>query len=163
MDRSDAGVIMIMFAALVLAFLVLLIAWLIEPEPLEVRSRHRGLDITELVTPGALTEQERRNSATSPDGSNIILEDGAWVQVAGEDGALAQQYSAQKIDPLPDGWMEMERSLRSAAYASHSSRVSVLPSGRASQASLTSSTMRKVVHTSGGIITLLGFVTTYSV
>ena len=107
--RGAASVFLIMFAALVLAFLVLLIAWLIEPEPLEVRSRHRGLDITELVTPGALTDQERLNSGSTPDGSNIILEDGAWVQVAGEDGSLAQQYSAQKIDPLPDGWMEMER------------------------------------------------------
>ena len=107
--RGAASVFLIMLAALVLACLVLLIAWLIEPEPLTVRSRHRGLDITELVTPGTLTEQERRNSGNNPDGSNIILEDGAWVQVAGEDGALAQQYSAQKIDPLPDGWMEMER------------------------------------------------------
>lgn len=107
--RGAASVFLIMFAALVLAFLVLLIAWLIEPEPLKVRSRHRGLDITELVTPGVLTDQERLNSGTTPDGSNIVLEDGAWVQVAGEDGTLAQQYSAQKIDPLPDGWMEMER------------------------------------------------------
>ena len=107
--RGSATVLWVMIGAIVLASLVVMAAWLIEPEPLEARVRHRDLDITELVTPDALTEEERRSSGFKPEGSNIVLEEGAWVQVAGDDGSLAQQYSAQKIDPLPDGWLEMVR------------------------------------------------------
>ena len=107
--RGSAVVVWAMVGGLLLATLFVLGAWLIEPEPLKSRVRHRDLDITELVTPDSLTEDEGRNSQFTPDGSNLVLEQGAWVQVAGDDGTLAQQYSAQRIDPLPDGWMEMQR------------------------------------------------------
>ena len=35
------------------------------------------------------------------------LDQGAWVQVAGKDGRVAQQYTAQKIDPQPGAFMSM--------------------------------------------------------
>ena len=107
--RGSAMVIWVILGGLLLAGVFVLAAWLIEPEPVKTRTRHRDLDITELVVPDRLTDEEGRNSQFTPDGSNLVLEEGAWVQVAGDDGTLAQQYSAQRIDPLPDGWMEMQR------------------------------------------------------
>ncbi|MEC9157503.1 MAG: hypothetical protein VYB77_05190 [Planctomycetota bacterium] len=98
-----------MSAGILLAVLFLVGAWLIEPEPLKQRTRHHDIDITELVVPESLSEEELSDTSLRPDGSNVLLEEGAWVQVAGPDGSLAQQYSAQRIDPLPDGWMEMQR------------------------------------------------------
>lgn len=92
-----------------LAVVVVLIGWLIEPEPTRDRRRHRQLDVTDLVTPEALTDSEREKASTSPESSNVKLEDGAWVQVADATGRLQQQYSAERIDPLPDGWLEMAR------------------------------------------------------
>jgi hypothetical protein len=92
-----------------LSLVVILLGWFMEPEPTRDRRRHRELDVTDLVTPEALTESERESATTSPESSNVKLEDGAWVQVADSDGRLQQQYSAERIDPLPDGWLEMTR------------------------------------------------------
>ena len=96
-------------SGVVLAIAVIYVGWLIEPEPTETRRRHRDLDVTDLVTPDALTDAERARATTTPEGSTVKLEDGAWVQVAGPTGTLEQQYSAERIDPLPDGWLKMVR------------------------------------------------------
>ena len=87
----------------------MLIVWFIEPEPIERRERHRDVDVAELVTPGSLSREEREDTTAGIESSAIKLEQGAWVQVADEDGGLAQQYSADRIDPLPSGLLEMER------------------------------------------------------
>lgn len=107
--RGSATVAWALGAGILLAIAVVVIGWLIEPEPTEFRKRHRNVDVTDLVTPGELTSEERSRATASPDGSAITLEDGAWVQVADEEGRLAQQYSAERIDPMPDGWLEMAR------------------------------------------------------
>jgi hypothetical protein len=96
-------------SGLVLAASLLVLVWLIEPEPIERRERHRDVDVTELVTPGALSEEEREEADANMESSAIKLEQGAWVQVADDDGGLAQQYSADRIDPLPNGLLEMQR------------------------------------------------------
>ena len=88
---------------------LMLIVWFIEPEPIERRERHRDVDVAELVTPGSLSREEREDTTAGIESSAIKLEQGAWVQVADEDGGLAQQYSADRIDPLPSGLLEMER------------------------------------------------------
>ncbi|MDA0802839.1 MAG: hypothetical protein O2819_03680 [Planctomycetota bacterium] len=44
---------------------------------------------------------------SSPTG--MQLEKGGWVQVANPDGTLAQQYSAQRLDPEPGQWLAMEQ------------------------------------------------------
>ena len=92
-----------------LAVFVIVVGWLIEPEPTRDRRRHRQFEVTDLVTPEALTDSERQSASTSPENANVKLEDGAWVQVADASGRLEQQYSAERIDPLPDGWLEMSR------------------------------------------------------
>ncbi|MDG2031550.1 MAG: LPS export ABC transporter periplasmic protein LptC [Phycisphaerales bacterium] len=96
-------------SGVLLSLVVILVGWFMEPEPTRDRRRHRQLDVTDLVTPEALTESERERASTSPESSNVKLEDGAWVQVADSDGRLQQQYSAERIDPLPDGWLQMTR------------------------------------------------------
>ncbi len=96
-------------SGLVIAAALLVLVWVIEPEPIERRERHRDVDVTELVTPGALSQEEREEADTSMESSAIKLEQGAWVQVADDDGGLAQQYSADRIDPLPNGLLEMQR------------------------------------------------------
>ncbi len=87
----------------------MVVVWFIEPEPIERRERHRDVDVTELVTPGSLSQEELEDTNASIESSAIQLEQGAWVQVADDDGELAQQYSADRIDPLPNGLLEMQR------------------------------------------------------
>jgi len=38
---------------------------------------------------------------------NVQIDEKAWVQVAGKDGRLAQQYMAEKFDPQPGAFMAM--------------------------------------------------------
>jgi hypothetical protein len=65
-----------------------------------------GADGSAAQTPGALSEAERRASAETF--TRAQLEAGAWVQVADENGRLAQQYSARSLTPLPDGELALE-------------------------------------------------------
>lgn len=41
--------------------------------------------------------------------SGMRLEQGGWVQIARPDGSLAQQYSAERLDPEPGQWLSMEQ------------------------------------------------------
>lgn len=55
------------------------------------------------LRPSALTESERSGgSGPMSARSTARLEEGAWVQVAGPDGRIKQQYRAAQINPLPD-------------------------------------------------------------
>ncbi len=65
-----------------------------------------GADGGTARTPGALSDAERRASAETF--TRAQLEEGAWVQVADENGRLAQQYSARSLTPLPDGELALE-------------------------------------------------------
>lgn len=107
--RGAITVLWAILSGVVLAAALLVLVWVIEPEPIERRERHRDVDVTELVTPGSLSEKERTETDTNMESSAIKLEQGAWVQVADDDGGLAQQYSADRIDPLPNGLLEMQR------------------------------------------------------
>lgn len=62
-----------------------------------------------LADPEALTPQEQEAAAAGIDPeSGVRLEAGAWVEVADpKTGRLAQRYSAEKVDPLPDQWVRM--------------------------------------------------------
>jgi hypothetical protein len=107
--RGAITVLWAIMSGLLLAVGLIVLVWLIEPQPLERRERHRDVDVTELVTPGSLSKEEREETNAKLESSAIKLELGAWVQVAGSDGELAQQYSADRIDPLPNGLLEMQR------------------------------------------------------
>jgi hypothetical protein len=65
---------------------------------------------TDLPEPTPLTEEERRGAARGLDADATVgLERGAWVQVAAPDGSLEQEYRADRVEPLPDGWVRLER------------------------------------------------------
>ncbi len=69
--------------------------------------RHRTTPIEELVAPRPLSAQERAAAQSRASGTTVQLEQGAWVQVAGKDGRVAQQYAAERIDPQPSAFMGM--------------------------------------------------------
>ncbi len=74
----------------------------------EPMTRRRLVDLDRIVVPASPTEDELETPATDIDRDTIAsLRDGASVQVADEDGRLAQEYGAARIDPLPDDWIAM--------------------------------------------------------
>ena len=90
---------------------IVLGAWLIDrgraPAPGPARVRERP--VADLVAPAPLSEQER--GGTGPrfgSQESVRLEQGAWVQVADRAGRLKQQYTASRIDPLPDKRLDMQ-------------------------------------------------------
>jgi hypothetical protein len=60
-----------------------------------------------MVEPTPLTDDERESARRPGAPGSIALERGAWVQVAGADGQLEQQYSATKLDPEPGAYLSM--------------------------------------------------------
>ncbi len=68
-----------------------------------VREKGNRLDdAVDILRPSAPTDAEfQRSSANIGEQASLQLSDGAWIQVADEDGRLAQQYSAQRLEPLP--------------------------------------------------------------
>lgn len=60
-----------------------------------------------MVEPTPLTDAERESARRPGAPGAIALERGAWVQVAGADGRLEQQYSATKLDPEPGAYLSM--------------------------------------------------------
>ncbi len=63
----------------------------------------------DVVSPGKLNPDEARGGRAFGEGSMVELEEGAWVQVTDDAGRLSQQYSAQRVEPLPDRLMQLER------------------------------------------------------
>jgi hypothetical protein len=61
----------------------------------------------ELVTPGRLTEEEQRaDRASEPGVAELGSLAGGWIQVANDEGELAQQYRFEHLDPNPEGMGE---------------------------------------------------------
>jgi hypothetical protein len=97
---------------------VLAVAWVLD------RGDARSTDVappqahvTPLV-PGALTAEERSRAGTKAGANDPVrLQAGGWVQVAGPDGKLKQQYQAAQTDPLPDKRVAMKQP-RAVLYGS---------------------------------------------
>ena len=71
--------------------------------------RQRAVPVTELVVPTPLSEQERAGGGPRfGSQESVRLTEGAWVQVADAKGNLKQQYTAARIDPLPDKRLSMD-------------------------------------------------------
>lgn len=67
-------------------------------------------DFAEL-TLDPLNEEERRQSSENPDDINVRLTEGAFISGFSEDGRLVQRYTADRISPLPNREIEMDRPL----------------------------------------------------
>ncbi|MCP4940163.1 MAG: hypothetical protein GY921_13330, partial [Phycisphaeraceae bacterium] len=93
----------------VVAVLIVVVVWRLDQRP-ETSNLKRMVDLDRIAVPSTPTEDEFARPAAELDRDVMAsLRDGASVQVAGEDGALAQEYGAVRIDPLPDAWVEMQR------------------------------------------------------
>ena len=97
-------------AALAMSFALVGVAWWIDRSRPEGRgaAKVRQRPVAELVTPSPLSDQER--TGTGPafgSQESVKLEQGAWIQVADAVGNLKQQYTATRIDPLPDKRLDM--------------------------------------------------------
>ena len=94
---------------MVVAVLVVVVVWRLDQRP-EGTNLKRMVDLDRIAVPSTPTPDEFARPAAELDRDVMAsLRDGASVQVAGEDGALAQEYGAVRIDPLPDAWVEMQR------------------------------------------------------
>ncbi|MCH2161158.1 MAG: hypothetical protein MK085_04710 [Phycisphaerales bacterium] len=68
----------------------------------------RLVDLEQISKPSKPSAEEIAEANSEIDGQTVAsLEKGAWVQVADERGRLAQEYSADRIDPLPEQWIKM--------------------------------------------------------
>ena len=86
---------------------LLFAAWQFDRD-LPASRRDRSAPIEDLVAPKPLTDAEREAAQQHRgEATTVQLDQGAWVQVAGKDGRVAQQYTAQKIDPQPGAFMSM--------------------------------------------------------
>ena len=93
--------------SVVVAVGLLFAAWQFDRD-LPASRRDRSAPIEDLVAPKPLTDAEREAAQQHRGGATTVqLDQGAWVQVAGKDGRVAQQYTAQKIDPQPGAFMSM--------------------------------------------------------
>ncbi len=85
-----------------LALLVIVVAWNASALDPVREDGPRLDDAVSILRPAAPTDAElQRASGNIGEQASVQLADGAWIQVADEDGRLAQQYSAQRLDPLP--------------------------------------------------------------
>ena len=86
------------------------VAWMVDHRRTDDRraSKTRQRPVAELVTPSPLSEQERSGGGPKfGSQESVRLQQGAWVQVADARGNLKQQYTATRIDPLPDKRLSM--------------------------------------------------------
>jgi len=85
-------------------------AWVVDRQSGPKRSaRTRDRPVADLVVPEPLSDQERAGTGPRFGSQEAVrLEQGAWVQVADAAGNLKQQYTASRIDPLPDKRLAMK-------------------------------------------------------
>lgn len=69
----------------------------------------RIVDAVDVVVPAPLREDEIMDAPSGVMQERVVLESGAWVQVADDAGRLQQRYRARRLDPEPDRWVRMEQ------------------------------------------------------
>lgn len=105
----ERGPMMFVVAGVALAVLLLVVMVFIDRatdsgDPIVVHD----VDLDSIAVPGNPTAQEVATATAGvPNDSMAALRGGAWIQVAGKDGTLAQEYRAERIDPLPEQWIDM--------------------------------------------------------
>ena len=68
------------------------------------------VDLDSIAVPSNPTDEEIAGATKGVARDSLAaLKEGGWIQVAGEDGSLAQEYSARRIDPLPEQWIDMDQ------------------------------------------------------
>ncbi|MHC4832994.1 MAG: hypothetical protein ACYTFH_03675, partial [Planctomycetota bacterium] len=100
--------------AVAVAVAVLAVAWSLDrSDGRQVRDRVDPSTITDLVAPDPLSDRERASiDGTGGAGvlarpTSVALTEGGWIEVADDEGRLRQRYAADRMDPRPDGWVDM--------------------------------------------------------
>jgi hypothetical protein len=115
--RGPGRAIILVACGVLLALLLLIVVLNVEHPEQQAASSSTTDDIIELVqVPPALDPDDLssrpRARLDSPDELAPVLEEGTWIQVANENGELAQQYRCQRLTPSPGdrppGWVERE-------------------------------------------------------
>ncbi|MCP4834420.1 MAG: hypothetical protein GY895_06595, partial [Phycisphaera sp.] len=107
---ADRRPLLLIAGGVGIAVILMAAIWQIGGEDPASTQRRRTVDLDRIVIPTVPTREELEDPATSLDRDALAgLREGASVQVADENGRLAQEYGAARIDPLPDSWMEMDR------------------------------------------------------
>lgn len=113
--RSGPGKrLMLIGSGVLLAGLLLVVVINIDtgsPKPTAADDFNEAIDLV----PGRLTAQDVRSPVFDPRdaGQPPVLAAGGWIQVADDEGNLAQQYRCDRLDPnppgKPSGWVKMDR------------------------------------------------------
>ena len=96
-------------AAAVGVAVVLAAVWMLPSGGQPAEQRPRIVDAGDLPMPQPLRPGEGEGPARNLDQQGVSLDQGAWVQVADDQGRLSQQYSASRIDPERDKRLRMEQ------------------------------------------------------
>ena len=106
---AGRGPILLIGVGVLIAMVLIAVVWRLD-RPGPTSTLKRTVDLDRIAVPSVPTEAELARPATDIDRDAMAtLRDGASVQVAGQDGRLAQEYGAVRIDPLPDSWVDMEQ------------------------------------------------------
>ncbi len=96
---------LLIFCAVLLAGALLVVVLNFDREDAGTIPIQPSEDIEEYV-PRPLSDEELAGRNTSDD-PQVLLEQGAWVEVADEQGRLIQKYRAKRIEPLADGMIDL--------------------------------------------------------
>ena len=100
-------IVLAVATGLVTSAVILVGAWWFD-QGLPASRRDSSAPIEDLVAPKLMTDAELEAAkARKGTAMSMQLDQGAWVQVAGKDGRIAQQYTAERINPQPGAFLGM--------------------------------------------------------
>ena len=90
---------------------LLLIVLLLFDQSTQQPEEPNNAEVTELIAPKPLDRNDGTAGGLTDPNLSVLLPEGGWLQVAGPDGQLAQQYRFTHLDPnpsdLPTNWIQM--------------------------------------------------------
>lgn len=107
--RGAAKLVLAVIAAIAVSAAVVVVAWNIDGPSPSARSRGAPAGPGGEIAPSPLTGEERAGRLDRLDETSVALAEGGWVQVADAEGRLAQEYSASRMDPQPQRWVQMQQ------------------------------------------------------
>jgi hypothetical protein len=106
---AGRGPLFLIGVGVLVALVLIVVVWRLDRSG-STSKLERTVDLDRIAVPSVPTAEELARPATDLDRDVMAtLRDGASVQVAGQDGRLAQEYGAVRIDPLPDSWVDMDQ------------------------------------------------------
>ena len=106
----DTRPLLLICGGVIMAVVLLLVMSNIDQSTGSVEvEEERLVDLDMIAVPTTPTDAEVASASKGLDRESMAsLRNGAWIQIADEQGRLAQEYSARRLDPMPDQWVEMD-------------------------------------------------------